>query len=109
MPTNETRLSQRLGVSIRRLRKARGWSQAELAEKVDVSLDYISLLERGQRAPALGVLVQIAEIFRVSVDEVLGRDGEPDDWVREASGLLASVPTRVRGIVLAMLRGAARE
>lgn len=91
------------------MRKARGWSQAELAEKVDVSLDYVSLLERGQRAPALGVLVQLAEIFRVSVDEVLGRDGEVDDWIREATGLLGSVPPRVRSVVLAMLRVAARE
>jgi transcriptional regulator with XRE-family HTH domain len=109
MATNEKRLSQRLGGSIRRLRQARGWSQAELAEKVDVSVDYVSLLERGQRAPALGVLVQIAEIFKVSVDEVLGRDAEADDWLREATGLLGSVPPRVRSIVLAMLRGAARE
>lgn len=109
MPTNEKRLSQRLGASIRRLRKARGWSQAELAEKVDVSLDYVSLLERGRRLPALGVLVQISEIFGVSVDEVLGRDADGDDWIREATGLLGSVPPRVRGIVLAMLRGAARE
>jgi transcriptional regulator with XRE-family HTH domain len=109
MATNEKRLTQRLGVSIRRLRQARGWSQAELAERVDVSVDYVSLLERGQRAPGLGVLVQISEIFRVSVDEVLGRDAETDDWLREAIGLLGSVPPRGRSIVLAMLRGAARE
>ena len=109
MATTEKRLSQRLGASIRRLRLARGWSQAELAEKADVSVDYISLLERGQRAPALGVLVQISEIFKVSVDEVLGRDSATDDWVREASGLLGSVPPRVRGIVLAMLRAASGD
>jgi transcriptional regulator with XRE-family HTH domain len=106
MATNEKRLSQRMGGSIRRLRKARGWSQAELAERVEVSLDYVSLLERGQRAPALGVLVQIAEIFRVSVDEVLGRGQDPDDWLREATSVLGSIPQKSRGVVLAMLRGA---
>lgn len=109
MATNEKRLAQRMGASIRRLRQARDWSQAELAEKVDVSVDYIGLLERGLRLPAVGVLVQISEIFRVSTDEVLGREGEADDWLREATNLLSSVPPRVRGIVLAMLRGAARE
>jgi transcriptional regulator with XRE-family HTH domain len=109
MATNEKRIAQRMGGSIRRLRQARDWSQAELAEKVDVSVDYVGLLERGQRLPAVGVLVQISEIFRVSTDEVLGREGEGDDWLREATNLLSSVPPRVRGIVLAMLRGAARE
>jgi transcriptional regulator with XRE-family HTH domain len=109
MATNEKRLAQRMGASIRRLRQARDWSQAELAEKVDVSVDYVGLLERGLRLPAVGVLVQISEIFRVSTDEVLGREGEADDWLREATNLLSSVPPRVRGIVLAMLRGAVRE
>jgi transcriptional regulator with XRE-family HTH domain len=109
MATNEKRLAQRMGASIRQLRQARDWSQAELAEKADVSVDYIGLLERGLRLPAVGVLVQISEIFRVSTDEVLGREGEADDWLREATNLLSSVPPRVRGIVLAMLRGATRE
>ena len=105
----EKRLASRLGKAVRRLRQARGWSQAELAERADISTDYVGLLERGLRLPALGMLVQLSEIFGVSADEILGRNMAPDAWVLEANGLVGQVPQRLRAAVLGMLRGATRE
>ena len=109
MSPEEKQLASRMGKSVRRLRKARSWSQAELAERAEISLDYVGLLERGQRLPALGMLVQLTELFGVSTDEVLGRHAAQDEWLLEAGGLLGQVPQRVRATVLGMLRGAVGE
>lgn len=88
---------------------ARRWSQAELAERAEISTDYVGLLERGLRLPALGMLVQLSEVFGVSTDEILGRSNAQDGWLLEASGLLGHVPQRARAAVLGMLRGAVGE
>ncbi len=56
-----------LGKNIRNLRKAKGWSQAKLAEKVDVSVPYITMIELAQRSASLEVIQLIASAFSVTV------------------------------------------
>lgn len=60
-----------LGDNIRKLRHARGWSQAELAKKVGVSAAYIGMLERSEKEPKLSTLVRIANIFDTSLASLL--------------------------------------
>jgi DNA-binding XRE family transcriptional regulator len=47
-------IKKKLGVRLFQLRKEAGLTQAELAEKVDLSIDSISRIERGERAPSVG-------------------------------------------------------
>ena len=54
------------------LRKKKGWSQEELAYKLDVSRQTISKWEAGQTTPELEKLVKLSEIFEITVDELLG-------------------------------------
>jgi transcriptional regulator with XRE-family HTH domain len=42
-------LQQRLGERIRKLRKARGWSQQQLAEHSDLDAKFVGGIERGER------------------------------------------------------------
>ncbi len=56
-----------LGKNIKALRKAQGWSQATLAEKADVSVPYITMIELAQRSASLEVIQLIATAFSVSV------------------------------------------
>lgn len=51
---------QALGASIRRLRKARGWSIEELSDACGLSANYISDLERGQRNVGVKALFAVA-------------------------------------------------
>lgn len=53
------------------LRKKNGWSQEELAEKLDVSRQSISKWEGAQSVPDLSRIVRMAEIFGVSTDYLL--------------------------------------
>ncbi len=61
---------ENLGNNIRNLRKNLKWSQAQLAEKVDVSVPYITMIELGQRSASLEVIQSIALAFSVSVSSL---------------------------------------
>jgi transcriptional regulator with XRE-family HTH domain len=58
-------LVYKLGVKIRVLRKAAGLTQEQLAEAAGVSVNFIGYVERGQRAPSIKTLEQIAQALNV--------------------------------------------
>ena len=63
----------------RRIKEARtkcGLTQEQLAEKVDITIVYLSELERGIKLPSLTVFVSIAEALHVSTDALLRDDLE---------------------------------
>ena len=51
------------GQVLRRRRRAAGLSQEALAERADVSRNFVSLLERGRHSPSLDMLVALAAVF----------------------------------------------
>lgn len=64
----------KLGLTISKLRKEKGMTQEELAEKVNVSAQAVSKWENDISMPDISVLPVLAEIFDVSIDELLGRE-----------------------------------
>ena len=66
-------LAERLVAS----RKAGGYTQSEIAEKLGVSFQAVSLWERGETTPELDKLVELASLFGVSLDWLIaGRQEE---------------------------------
>lgn len=61
-----------IGSKIIELRKAKGWSQAELAEAINASRDIIGKYERNDNLPSIEMALKIAHVFDVSVDYLLG-------------------------------------
>jgi len=58
---------------VKRLREAKGWTQADLATKANVSRPYITMLEGGKRkTPSLAALQRLAKALGVPVTELLG-------------------------------------
>lgn len=57
--------------NIRKYRKLNGMSQDELAEKLEVTRQSISLWETGQTQPSLENIVALSKLFNVSTDELL--------------------------------------
>ena len=55
------------------LRKARGFSQEQLGERVDVSRQTVSKWESGQTTPEMDKLIALADLFGVTIDELAGR------------------------------------
>lgn len=51
----------RVGMRIRQIRKAKGWSQEELAKKCGISMSFLGHIERGTRIMSLETLAGICE------------------------------------------------
>lgn len=60
-----------VGVNVRRIRKARGLTQEELAFESEIDLTYMGGIERGRRNPSLLVMARIAESLRVKLAELV--------------------------------------
>lgn len=60
----------RFGKRIRQLRKAKGYSQEELAEKTGFHRTYIGMIERGERNPALKNIEKFALVFEIEIKEL---------------------------------------
>jgi len=58
------------------LRKQQGWSQEELAEKLDVSRQSVSKWEGGQSTPDISKIVALSDLFCVSTDYLLKEESQ---------------------------------
>jgi transcriptional regulator with XRE-family HTH domain len=65
-------LARALGERVRFARQANHQTQAVVAGLSGITTDYLYQIERGKKLPAVPVLVQLAEVLRVSVSELLG-------------------------------------
>ena len=59
---------------IRVLRAEKGWSQAELAERVQVSRNSINAVENGKFDPSLPLAFRIADAFALKIEDVFLRE-----------------------------------
>lgn len=67
-------------------RERKGWSQEQLADKINVSRPVITRLETGEQEPALSYLLLLSKEFSVSIDHLIGRDQVTDDLLYEVYG-----------------------
>ena len=55
---------------LRDLRAEKGWSQADLAEKLDVSRQTVNAIETEKYDPSLPLAFKIAEVFGMKIEEI---------------------------------------
>ena len=55
---------------LRLLRAERGWSQADLAERLEVSRQSVNAIEVGKYDPSLPLAFKIAKVFGLAIEEV---------------------------------------
>jgi transcriptional regulator with XRE-family HTH domain len=70
-PTREAPL---FGQRLAAFRRAKGWSQSQLAEMLDTTRKMIDYYERRAINPSLDFIQRAAEVFDVSVGEMLGSE-----------------------------------
>lgn len=106
-----------VGPSLRRLRRDRGLTQADMAADLDVSASYIALLERNHRPLSAEVLLRLAQTYKLDMAALAG-SGANDDAARLQAVLKdpmfadidlpslesADVTTNFPGITEALLR-----
>jgi transcriptional regulator with XRE-family HTH domain len=62
------------GQKIRKLRRERDWTQAELGEKAGINFRNLNRYEHDRFKPGVRVLGRLADAFGVSVDDLLGEE-----------------------------------
>ena len=77
--------------NLKTIRKAKGYTQEELAIKVNVVRQTVSKWEKGLSVPDADVLSHIAAVLEVSVSELLGADIKQEDSKNEVAEQLAKI------------------
>jgi len=80
---NDEKLKSQLGTNIVAYRKRSGLTQAKLAEQLNYSDKAVSKWERGESMPDVLTLVQLADLFEITVDELLA---DPNALPAESGG-----------------------
>ncbi|MBB3909625.1 helix-turn-helix transcriptional regulator [Sphingomonas desiccabilis] len=55
---------------LRVLRAERGWSQGDLAERLEVSRQSVNAIETGRYDPSLPLAFRIADLFELSIEQI---------------------------------------
>jgi putative transcriptional regulator len=61
---------------VRELREDRGWTQAELADQLDVSRQTVHSIEKGKYSPSLPLAFKISQVFGRPIEEVFSPEGD---------------------------------
>lgn len=69
------------------LRQKYGFSQKDVAQKLQISTSIVSGYETGERTPSTEVLLSISYLYNISTDYLLGRDTNPPKVIIDTSDL----------------------
>ena len=87
------------GITLKTLRTQNNYTQVQLAQKLGLTKSVISAYETGLRLPSYDVLINIAKIFKVSTDDLLGMDNRQEI---DLSGLTPEEITALKNLIKAM-------
>ena len=101
------------GKRLAALRKERGWTQPQLAERIGTTVKMVTYLERQAKNPTVKTMEQIASVFGIPASELLGPAkaqkgaGKPGPRSRleELTGQLSKLPRGKQKVVVEMLEG----
>ena len=87
------------GNTLKTLRLHEEMTQAQLSQKLGLTKSVISAYETGLRLPSYGVLIHIAQIFKVSTDYLLGVEQKDS---LDLSGLTQNEKSALLALIKAM-------
>ncbi len=87
---------------LQKLRNSYGYSQKQIADKLQVSPSIVSGYETGERTPSTEVLLSISYLFNCSVDYLLGKQtAEPEETISH-NGLTDKQVQAIRALIDSM-------
>ena len=88
-----------IGKKVRQERLKRGWTQEELAEKIDMNSSFVGQVERGLKAASFDTLERLSRIFGMEVVDFLKKDGNKELY-REPQIMERKVVSLLKGYTL---------
>lgn len=86
--------------NIRFLRKSAGFTQAQLAEKLDIKRSLVGAYEEGRAEPKLATLVNISRLFNITLDALITQDLADGKATHEAAAVTSGGKLRVLAITV---------
>lgn len=111
MAPNEQQFLKALGARIAQLRKEQGLSQQALADALGLAQQTIAHYEGGRIRMPISLLPEVAQLFGVSTDELLGRKSGlagkrgPTSKMHQQAERLSRLPASKQRVVMEMLEG----
>ena len=99
---DDEKIKAQIGLNIASCRKSAGLTQAGLAEKLNYSDKAVSKWERGESVPDVLTLMQLSQLFGVSVDRLVGESSLSDSQLPEPEDAAPQKPTARKGIIQAL-------
>lgn len=95
--TASTEVRQRIGPAIRRLRQLQGLSLSDLAERTDISVSYLSRLEKGRSVPSFTLLSRLGQELGVDIGFFVDteREAQSVDEALESALQLSGMPEQI--------------
>lgn len=92
-----TEVRQRIGPAIRRLRQLQGLSLSDLAERTDISVSYLSRLEKGRSVPSFTLLSRLGQELGVDIGFFVDteREAQSVDEALENALQLSGMPEQI--------------
>lgn len=108
MTHDEQQFFKTLGVRIAQLRKDHGLSQQAVADELGIAQQTYANYEVARARPSVAILPEVAKLFGVSVDELLGRKNSagkrgPAPKLQQQIDLISQLPKTQQRFVVQML------
>ena len=82
---------QKTGEFLRRLRREKGLTQEQLAERFNVSSRTVSRWETGSNLPDVGTLIELADFYDVDIRQIIDGERKGENMDRETKDMLKKV------------------
>ena len=63
----------KIAKNIQAIRKSNGYTQEKLAEKIEISVRYVSDIEQDRAKPSYEVLIKMCNLFKISLDQIFSK------------------------------------
>jgi transcriptional regulator with XRE-family HTH domain len=102
---DERELRDTLGINIKRYRARYRWSQEDLAEKLDISTNFLSSIEIGKKWVSPQTLVKLANALHIDAYELLKpEESAPPDAAKHTDEIFMTIKEAIDEIHLAFRR-----
>lgn len=85
-----------VGEFLKALRKAKGLTQAELAEIINVSNKTVSKWESGVGLPELSTIIILADLYDISIDDILRGSKKPSKDQKKAENIISYLISKIK-------------
>lgn len=102
-------LNVEIGARIREARESARMTREGFAEKVDISTQFLTDIERGRMGASLETIIKICDTLGVTTDSILrSPDLDEDATARQLSVLLSGVPRNLMPLLIDNIRDQVR-